>query len=83
VLPLAFSVLVTLLVLGPVVFAFGILAGQAQAWLTDISMLDKGGLVAPSLAVRISAVSDDVTAEVSQIPGFRRYCYRCCSRLEK
>jgi predicted PurR-regulated permease PerM len=45
---LAFSVLVTFLVLGPVVFAFGILAGQTQAWLTDISMLDKGGLVAPS-----------------------------------
>lgn len=31
VLPLSFSVLVTFLVLGPVVFAFGILAGQSQA----------------------------------------------------
>jgi predicted PurR-regulated permease PerM len=35
VLPLAFSVLVTFLVLGPVVFAFGIMAGQTQAWLTE------------------------------------------------
>ena len=33
-LPLAFSVLITFLVLGPIVFAFAILAGQSQAWLT-------------------------------------------------
>jgi len=48
VLPLAFSILITLLVLGPVVFAFGILAGQGQAWLTEISIMDKSGLTAPS-----------------------------------
>jgi len=48
VLPLAFSILVTFLVLGPVVFAFAILAGHSQAWLTEISIMDKGGLVAPS-----------------------------------
>ena len=34
VLPLAFSILITFLVLGPIVFAFAILAGQSQAWLT-------------------------------------------------
>ncbi len=48
VLPLGFSTLITLLVLGPVVFAFGILAGQGQAWLTEISIMDKSGLTAPS-----------------------------------
>jgi predicted PurR-regulated permease PerM len=47
-LPLVFSVLITLLVLGPVVFAFGVLAGQSQAWLTEISFMDKAGFAAPS-----------------------------------
>jgi predicted PurR-regulated permease PerM len=48
VLPLAFSVLITFLVLGPIVFAFAILARQSQAWLTEFSIIDKGGLLAPS-----------------------------------
>ena len=48
VLPLVFSVLITLLALGPVIFAFGVLAGQSQAWLTEISIMDKAGFVAPS-----------------------------------
>jgi predicted PurR-regulated permease PerM len=48
VLPLAFSILITVLVLGPIVFAFAILARQSQAWLTEISIMDKGGLLAPS-----------------------------------
>jgi predicted PurR-regulated permease PerM len=48
VLPLAFSTLITLLVLGPIVFAFAILARQSQAWFTEISLIDKGGLLAPS-----------------------------------
>jgi predicted PurR-regulated permease PerM len=47
VLPLAFSILITFLVLGPVVFAFGVLAGQSQAWLTEIS-INKAGFSAPS-----------------------------------
>jgi predicted PurR-regulated permease PerM len=48
VLPLAFSILITFLVLGPIVFAFAILARQSQAWLTEISIMDKDGLLAPS-----------------------------------
>jgi predicted PurR-regulated permease PerM len=48
VLPLAFSILITVLVLGPIVFAFATLARQSQAWLTEISIVDKGGLPAPS-----------------------------------
>ena len=48
VLPLAFSILITFLVLGPIVFAFAILARQSQAWLTEISIMDTGGLLAPS-----------------------------------
>ena len=48
VLPIAFSIVLTLLVLGPIVFAFAILARQSQAWLTEISIMDKGGLLAPS-----------------------------------
>lgn len=48
VLPLAFSILITFLVLGPIVFAFAILARQSQAWFTEISIMDKGGLLAPS-----------------------------------
>jgi predicted PurR-regulated permease PerM len=47
-LPPAFSILVTLLVLGPIVFAMSILARQSQTWLTEISIMDKGGLLAPS-----------------------------------
>ena len=48
VLPLAFSILITFLVLGPVVFAFEVLAEQSQAWLTAISTMDKAGFTAPS-----------------------------------
>jgi len=48
VLPLGFSILLTLLVLGPIVFAFAILARQSQAWLIEFSIMDKGGLLAPS-----------------------------------
>jgi predicted PurR-regulated permease PerM len=48
VLPLAFSILITFLVLGPVVFAFEVLAGQSQAWLTEISIVDRAGFPAPS-----------------------------------
>jgi histidine kinase/DNA gyrase B/HSP90-like ATPase len=36
------------LVLGPVVFAFGVLGGQSQAWLSEISIMDKAGFAAPS-----------------------------------
>src|SRR5271167_4871418 len=48
VLPLVFSVLIALLVLGPVIFAFGILAVQSQALLIEISFMDKAGIAAPS-----------------------------------
>ena len=34
--------------LGPIVFAFAILARQSQAWLAELSMVDQGGLSAPS-----------------------------------
>ena len=47
-LPLAFSILITFLVLGPIVFAFATLARQSQAWLTELSIMDKGGLLAPA-----------------------------------
>jgi predicted PurR-regulated permease PerM len=48
VLPLVFSLLIALLALGPVIFAFGILAVQSQALLTEISFMDKAGFAAPS-----------------------------------
>ena len=72
VLPVAFSVLVTFLVLGPVVFAFGILAGHSQAWLTEISIMDKGGLVAPSWLSAIPMVGTrlaDAWNEALGAPG--------------
>jgi len=72
VLPVAFSVLVTFLVLGPVVFAFGILAGHSQAWLTEISIMDKGGLVAPSWLSAIPVVGTrlaDAWNEALGAPG--------------
>lgn len=47
-LPLAFSILITFLVLGPVVFAFGVLGSQSQAWVTEISSMDQAGFAAPS-----------------------------------
>jgi predicted PurR-regulated permease PerM len=48
VLPLLFSALILLLVLGPVVFAFGILAEQSQVWVNQIAVMDQHGLMAPS-----------------------------------
>jgi len=56
VLPLVFSVLIALLVLGPVIFAFGILAGQSQVLLTEISFMDKAGFAAPSWLSAIPVV---------------------------
>jgi predicted PurR-regulated permease PerM len=48
VLPLAFSILITFVVLGPIIFAFGVLAGESQTWLTELSIMDKTGFGAPS-----------------------------------
>jgi predicted PurR-regulated permease PerM len=48
VLPLVFSVLIAFLVLGPVIFAFGVLAVQSQALLTEVSFMDKAGFAAPT-----------------------------------
>ena len=48
ILPLLFAALITLLVLGPVVFACGVLAEQAQDWLTEFAALDQRGIPAPS-----------------------------------
>jgi len=61
VLPLVFSVLITLLVLGPVLFAFGVLAGQSQDWLTEIAVLDKHGIVAPSWLKEIPMLGTRLT----------------------
>ena len=48
VLPLAFALLITFLVLGPVFLAFGILAKQSQAWVTEVTIMDKDGILAPA-----------------------------------
>jgi len=72
VLPLAFSILITVLVLGPVVFAFSILAGQSQAWLTEISIMDQGGLPAPSWVRAIPMVGTrlaDAWNDAAGAPG--------------
>jgi predicted PurR-regulated permease PerM len=71
-LPLAFSLVITLLVLGPIVFAFAILARQSQAWLTEISIMDKGGLLAPSwlrATPMVGARLADAWNDAAGVPG--------------
>jgi predicted PurR-regulated permease PerM len=46
--PLLFTVLVSVFVLGPIVFAFGALIGQAQRWVNQIALADKTGLAVPA-----------------------------------
>lgn len=47
VLPLLCSALITVLVLGPIMFAFGLLVEQGHAWATEIAAMDQRGLRAP------------------------------------
>ena len=83
VLPLAFSVLVTFLVLGPVVFAFGILAGQSQAWLTEISIMDRTGLVAPSWLSAIPVAGTPVANAWNETLGAPGGISALLSRVEE
>lgn len=46
--PLVFTMLVSSLVLGPMVFAFGAAAVQVQSWLDKLALADKTGLAAPA-----------------------------------
>jgi predicted PurR-regulated permease PerM len=46
--PLLFTLLVSVFVLGPIVFAFGALIAQAQRWVDQISLADKTGLAVPA-----------------------------------
>jgi len=46
--PLVFTMLVASFVLGPMVFAFGAVAAQAQSWLEKLALADKTGLAAPA-----------------------------------
>src|SRR5262245_50773551 len=45
--PLLFTALVSLAVLGPIVFAFGAIVAQAQTWAQLLVVADKAGLAAP------------------------------------
>ncbi len=46
--PLLFTVLVSLFVLGPLVFAFGALVSEAHRWIDQIVIADKTGLATPA-----------------------------------
>jgi len=46
--PLIFTILVSSLVLGPMVFAFGSVAVQVQSWLDKLALANKAGLAAPA-----------------------------------
>jgi predicted PurR-regulated permease PerM len=46
--PLLFTVLVSLFVLGPMVFAFGALLSEAHRWIDQIVIADKTGLASPA-----------------------------------
>jgi predicted PurR-regulated permease PerM len=46
--PLLFTVLVSLFVLGPIVFAFGALVSEAHRWIDQIAVADKTGLASPA-----------------------------------
>jgi predicted PurR-regulated permease PerM len=83
VLPLAFSILVTCLVLGPVVFAFGILAQQSHAWLTEVSFMDKRGLVAPSWLSAIPMVGTQLADAWNAALGAPGGLSAVVSRLEE
>lgn len=56
VIPLLFSALITVLVLGPIIFAITILAQQAQVWMAHLVAMDQRGLTAPSWLKGISKV---------------------------
>jgi len=45
--PLVFTMLIASLVLGPMMFAFGAVAVQAQSWLARLTVADKTGIAAP------------------------------------
>jgi len=46
--PLAFTILVSSFILGPMVFAFGAVAVEAQSWLARLALADRTGLAAPA-----------------------------------
>ena len=46
--PLLFTALLSVFVLGPIVFAFGALIAQAQRWVNQIALADQTGLAVPA-----------------------------------
>jgi predicted PurR-regulated permease PerM len=46
--PLLFTALVSVFVLGPIVFAFGTLIAQAQRWVNQVALADQTGLAVPA-----------------------------------
>ena len=56
--PLAFTILVALFILGPMVFAFGALMAQAQRVIDQIAVADKTGLAAPAWLQNVPVVGD-------------------------
>jgi predicted PurR-regulated permease PerM len=56
--PLLFTLLVSLFVLGPLVFAFGALVSEAHRWIDQIAIADKTGLASPAWLETLPLVGD-------------------------
>ena len=50
--PAVFTVLISSFLLGPMVFAFGAVAVEAQSWLDRLALADKTGLAVPACPAR-------------------------------
>jgi len=59
--PLLFTVLVSLFVLGPMVFAFGAMVSEAHRWIDQIVVADKTGLASPAWLESVPLVGAKLT----------------------
>jgi len=59
--PLVFTILVSSFVLGPMVFALGAVAVEAQRWLDKLALADKAGLAAPGWLESLPEVGPQIS----------------------
>lgn len=67
--PLLFTVLVAVSVLGPVVFAFGALLAQGQAWAHQLVVADREGLALPAWVEEIPLLGTSLAEQWRAILG--------------
>src|ERR1700751_4086139 len=67
--PLIFTILVSSLVLGPMVFAFGSVAVQVQGWLHELALGNKTGLAAPAWLESVPLVGSQLAERWQALLG--------------